>query len=79
MIRSVFTSQVAMKGFYGSRVLGHYKIIKIFENCEIIRPTFHKIDPSETIKIIHERDIILEPPLADTGEGPHTSECIRLK
>ena len=39
-------------------MLSLYKNIEIFENCEIIRSTFHKIYPSETSKIINERDII---------------------
>jgi len=39
-------------------VLGIYKSIKIFENCEKIILAFHKIDPSETSTIINERDII---------------------
>jgi len=51
-------SPLSHKGFCGSRMLSLYKSIKIFLNCEKIRSTFHKIDPSETSKIINERDII---------------------
>ena len=39
-------------------MLSFFKIIKFFKNREIIKPTFHKIDPSETSKIINKRDII---------------------